>query len=112
MNARILDDLRDKADDWSSVRNTIERAHAEYERHGYVISQGSLGRDVSGVAVPLYLADANAVYAFNLAGSSARMPLSLLRNQLGPSLKAMVEQVAQAMATFQQPQLVLNVNPD
>ena len=109
---RILDDLRDKADDWSSVRNTIEHAHAEYERHGYVISQGSLGRDVSGVAVPLHLPDANAVYAFNLAGPSARLPLNLLRNQLGPSLKAMVEQVAQAMATFQQPQLVLNVNPD
>lgn len=112
LRTRILEDLRSQSDNWPNLRNTIERAHSEYERHGYVIAQRLVGHDVSGVAVPMRLPDANAVYAFNIAGESSRMPLALLHNRLGPSLKIMVDEIAQVMANLQQPQLVPNAYSD
>jgi DNA-binding IclR family transcriptional regulator len=109
---RVLDNLRGKSDDWPALRTTIERAHREYEHSGFIVSQGSLGRDVSGVAVPMNPPGANATYAFNVAGASARMPLNLMRKELGPSLRRMVQEVTEALSKIRQPQLVLTPEND
>lgn len=86
--------------EWPELRQSIERAHAEYARHGFVITQRSWGRDVNGVGVPLLLPDRQALYAFHCAGPSSQLPLQRLRRDIGPRLKAMVDAVH---AALQQP---------
>jgi DNA-binding IclR family transcriptional regulator len=104
--SQILDGLRRRfPQDWPNTRQEIERAHAEFARDGFVITEGSWGRDVNGVAVPLQLTERNAVYAFNFVGPAGRMPSAHLRKELGPRLVAMVDAVRQAMQRAPRPRL-------
>lgn len=84
--------------DWPKIRTLVENAHAEYARLGYVSARRVWVRDVSGVSVPMQLAEGNQLYAFHCAGPSARMPLTYIRKELGPRLVQMVADIGQAMA--------------
>ncbi len=109
--ARILENLRlHLGEEWTDVRSKIEQAHREYERYGFIVSQRSLGRDVSGVAVPMILPKGNSWYSFNFAGPSNRMPLTYMRKELGPRLQRMVQDIKDAMSNTKQPELVLLKN--
>lgn len=107
--ARILDGLRKSlGTEWNNVRARIERAHREYEQYGFIVSQGSLGRDVCGVGVAMIPLGANAPYAFNFAGSSDQMPLSFMRKELGPRLQKMVQDIQAAMTRAKYPTLAID----
>jgi DNA-binding IclR family transcriptional regulator len=103
---RILDGLRRRhPDDWQSVRATIERAHAEFQRSGFVMSQKSWGREVNGVGVPLVLDGRRNLYVFNCAGPSRQLKQDYLKAVLGPKLVKTVEKIHQAMRAAPHQQL-------
>lgn len=95
---------RDPAD-WPRLREGIERAHAEYARNGFVLTQRSWGRDVNGVGVPLALEESKTLYAFHCAGPVARMPVSRLRQELGPKLVRMVQDIRAVVQSTPRAQL-------
>lgn len=95
---RILDSLRQHycAARWKEVRHTIETAHADYDKFGFVVSQHADPQSVSGVGVPMTLGS-RGLYAFSCAGSSGDLPRNRLVNILGPRLVEMVEKVRSAL---------------
>lgn len=96
--AQILHSLNKRhKDEWPQLRLNIEKAHAEFARQGFVITQKSWGRDVNGVGVPLYLPERSALYAFHCAGPANQLPLQRIRREIGPRLLAMIEDIRQAM---------------
>lgn len=95
---QILDGLHKRhADTWPALRESIELAHAEYQRWGFVTTVRSWGRDVNAVAAPLMLPHRQGLFAFHCAGSSSSMPLGVLRKRIGPQLLAMVAQIRQRL---------------
>lgn len=95
---RLLEGLQARhPDDWPRVRQVIERAHAEFARHGFVSTQRSWGRDVSGVAAPFQPGERKALYVFNCIGAAHNLSARQLRQDYGPRLLRMVEQVRDRM---------------
>jgi DNA-binding IclR family transcriptional regulator len=84
--------------EWPTWRKSIERAHLEYERQGFVISQRSWGREVNAVGVPLTLREHQLVAAFHCAGPASLHSLPSLRRRIGPRLRDTVSEIAQAMS--------------
>jgi DNA-binding IclR family transcriptional regulator len=104
--AQLLQALSKRyGEDWPRLRQDVETAHQEYERHGWVLSQRSWGRDVTGVGVPLQVETPKGVYAFHCAGPSASVPLARIRKDIGPRLVRMVDDVRIAMRSTQRPRL-------
>ncbi len=103
---QLLERLRVRhGDDWPPLRRGIEQAHAEYARRGFVTTRRSWGRDVNGVGVPLLLEKSRTLYTFHCAGPSSSLPLSQLRESIGPRLVAMVREVESAWRTRPGPRL-------
>ena len=96
--AQILQELRPRhADEWDSIRAAIERAHDEYTSQGFVTAQRSLGRNISGVGVPLRLkAPHHALYAFHCAGPSSVLSPARIE-EVGAKLVATVTAISHAM---------------
>ena len=104
--AQILQSLSKRhKDEWPQWRLNIEKAHAEYQRQGFVITQKSWGRDVNGVGVPMLLPKRHALYAFHCAGPASQMLLQRIRREIGPRLLGMISDIRQAMG--EPPQSVL-----
>ncbi len=100
---RVLESLRrHHPDDWDKVRQNIERAHREYLRQGFVVSQHSAKGTVSGVGVPLVLGS-KGVFTFACAGPSFELPLARLTKVLGPRLAETVAKIDCAMTHLRQP---------
>ena len=95
---QILKELRRRhADDWDFVRIAIEHAHYEYAQQGFVTSQRSWGRDISGVGVPLQLeTPQHGLYAFHCAGPADVLSPAYIK-EVGPKLVAVVAAIANAM---------------
>ena len=95
---RVLESLRrNHPEDWNEVRKTIEKAHTDYLRQGFVVSQHTEKGKVSGVGVPLVLG-AKGIFAFACAGPSFDLPLARLTKLLGPRLTDMVAKIKEAMS--------------
>lgn len=104
--AQILQSLSKRhKDEWPQLRLNIEKAHREYARLGFVITQRSWGRDVNGVGVPMLLPRRQAVYAFHCAGPASQLPLQRIRREVGPQLLRMICDIRHAMG--EPPQNVL-----
>lgn len=98
---RVLESLRrHHPEDWDEVRKTIERAHTDYLRLGFVVSQHTEQGTVSGVGVPLVLGS-KGVYTFACAGPSFELPQSRLTKILGPRLAETVAKIEKAMSSQQ-----------
>lgn len=99
---RILESLRQHytSQAWENVRRTIETAHADYEKYGFVISQHTESHSVSGVGVPMALGS-RGLYAFSCAGSSGDLSRNRLVRILGPRLVDMVGLVRTAIMRAQ-----------
>lgn len=91
--------------EWPQLRQNIEKAHLEYERLGFVITQKSWGRDVNGVGVPMLLPERRALYAFHCAGPARQLPMPRMRREIGPRLLGMINDIRHAMG--EPPQSVL-----
>ena len=95
---RVLESLRrHHQDNWDEIRKNIERAHTDYARQGFVVSQHSGKGTVSGVGVPLALGS-RGVFTFACAGPSFELPLARLTKVLGPRLTDTVAKIKEAMA--------------
>lgn len=96
--AQILQSLSKRhPDEWPQLRLNIEKAHQEYERQAYVVTQKSWGRDVNGVGVPMKLRERHALYAFHCAGPASQLPMQRIRREIAPKLLAMIEDIQLAM---------------
>lgn len=89
--------------DWPMLRHNIERAHEDYQRLGFVVTQRAWGRDVNAVGIPLTLPERKALYAFHCAGPSSQLPLVRLKREVGPRLRDMVGKIRD---TMQQPAML------
>lgn len=108
--SQILQGLsRRHPQEWPVLRQNIERAHEEYKRQGFVITQRSWGRDVNGVGMPLTVPERKTLYAFHCAGPSSQLPLSRLRREVGPRLRGMIGQIQDAM---RQPPMLKLIEPE
>ncbi len=95
---RLLESLRrHHSKDWEEVRKTIETAHTDYARQGFVVSQHTGKGTVSGVGVPVVLGS-KGVYTFACAGPSFELSLARLTKVLGPRLAHTVAKIKNAMA--------------
>ncbi len=92
--------------EWPQLRQRIERAHAEFNRMGFVTTQRSWERDVNGVAIPFATNARNTLYAFSFAGPAARMPLARMRKELGPTLLQLAKDLREAMVRSPSPHLL------
>ncbi len=107
--AALLDGMRERDPaQWQLQRAQIERAHAEYKRYGYVTSQKSWGKDVSGVGVAMPVGDKKSLYVFSCAGQTTQMPMARMRNEIGPGLLSMVRKIQAAMDEESPTKLVLD----
>ena len=96
--SQILQSLsRRHGSEWAQLRQNIEKAHLEYERQGFVITQRSWGRDVNGVGVPMRLPEHHALYAFHCAGPVSQLPMQRIRREIGPKLLNMIRNIRVAM---------------
>ena len=103
---QILEGLHERyAADWLQLRERIANAHSQFLQNGFVIAEGSWGRDINGVAVPLALRERHTLYTMHCAGPASRMPRSYMEKDLGPRLVAMVADIRAAMATRVSPRL-------
>lgn len=89
--------------EWPTWRASIERAHQDYERYGFVISQRSWGREVNAVGVPISLREHQLVAAFHCAGPASLHSLPSLRRRIGPRLRDTVHAIEQAMSERARP---------
>ena len=83
----------DAPDAWPGIERGLQRAYADYQEHGFCVSEGEWNRDISAVGVPLSLEDGHRVVAFNCSGSSLRLTGRILAENLGPRLRDMVDHV-------------------
>lgn len=83
----------DDPDAWPSVREALESAYADYATFGFCMAEGEWSRDISGVGVPLVLENGERIVTFNCGGSALRLTREVMTDNLGPRLKAVVEQV-------------------
>ena len=105
--AQILQSLNKRhKDEWPQLRLNIEKAHLEYQRQGFVITQKSWGRDVNGVGVPLQLPERHMLYAFHCAGPASQLPLQRIRREIGPRLVGMISDIRLALGAPPQSVLV------
>ncbi|MEY1662143.1 IclR family transcriptional regulator [Isoalcanivorax beigongshangi] len=80
--------------DWPEVLRGIERGFEDYQKYGFCISDGEWNRDVSGVAVPMFVDGGEHILPMNIGGSALRLTRRILVENLGPRLKELVDQVS------------------
>lgn len=93
----LLDRIRQKAGtDWAKLKQSIERAQAQFERLGYVTCMGEWNGDVNSVGTALVLPAYNDIFAFNCGGPSFLLSRERLDSELGPNLLQMVQNIRTA----------------
>ncbi|MES1926980.1 IclR family transcriptional regulator [Salinisphaera sp. T31B1] len=83
----------DNPSDWPAIRESLEQAYADYAQYGFCMTVGEWSRDISGVGVPLVLENGQRVVSFNCGGAALRLTREVMVENLGPRLKAVVDQV-------------------
>jgi DNA-binding IclR family transcriptional regulator len=84
---RALDSLaRRWGKAWPPMREGVERALRDYDRHGFVLSIAEWMPEINAVSVPIVLQDIGAVMAMNCGGAASLLPRKLLEREIGPRL--------------------------
>ncbi|MDI5934441.1 IclR family transcriptional regulator [Halomonas kalidii] len=91
---QVLGELREThRDDWPRIEAGIDKSLAEYEHHGFCLSEGDWQKEVSAVALPLVLEGGAEVMAINCGGSRLRLTHEVLVENLGPRLIEVAERI-------------------
>lgn len=75
-----------------AFRDRLAKAFAELDSHGYCVSLGTFERSVNGVGAALTARDGG-VYAFNCSGPAFQLTETRIREDVGPRLTLMVQNV-------------------
>lgn len=81
----------------SLVRQTMDKAMADYERHGFVLSTGEWRPDIYAAGAPLVAADGSGTYAFNCGAPPHHFQPERLYDEVGPVMASLVRVVDDAL---------------
>ncbi|MBN9584650.1 MAG: IclR family transcriptional regulator [Afipia sp. 62-7] len=96
--AELMREIKEHAGaDWPRVRDGIERAGECIAKHGFAMSAGEWHSDIHAVGVAMKLNDGTGPYAFNCGAPAFKFSESLLKNDIGPRLVAMVRKIETAL---------------
>jgi DNA-binding IclR family transcriptional regulator len=79
---------------WPGIRDGIERAVRDYERHGFCLSVGEWNKDVWAVGAPLVSREGGRILAFNCSGPIFDMTRQRIIQDVGPRLIGLRDRVA------------------
>lgn len=79
------------------LRKTMDRAVADYEQYGFVVSTGEWRPDIFAAGAPLVAADGSGTYAFNCGAPPHHFPPERLYNEVGPVMASLVRVVDDAL---------------
>ncbi|MGT2455408.1 IclR family transcriptional regulator [Cupriavidus basilensis] len=92
--AHLLEQMQERhGAEWEQIRKSVERAHSDYRKHGFVISLRSWSRPVNAVGVPLVMPIGGGIYAFTCVANPQAAPRERLVKELGPRLVEMVNAI-------------------
>jgi DNA-binding IclR family transcriptional regulator len=78
----------------ASRMESLDRAMAEYEAHGYCTGYGQWRPDVNGIAVPVFSLNGNRVYGLNVGGPSFHVKSKQLEKVYAPLLIAAAQRLS------------------
>ncbi|MCB1607892.1 MAG: IclR family transcriptional regulator [Xanthomonadales bacterium] len=79
--------------EWPAIRDGILRARSDVTEHGYCYSLGDWREDIYAVGVPLVGQDPERVLALSCGGPAASMSHQRLREEIGPRLIRLRDQI-------------------
>lgn len=79
------------------MRKTMDRAIADYEQYGFVVSTGEWRPDIFAAGAPLVAADGSGTYAFNCGAPPHHFPPERLYSEVGPVMASLVRVVDDAL---------------
>ena len=79
------------------LRKTMDRAVADYEQYGFVVSTGEWRPNIFAAGAPLVAADGSGTYAFNCGAPPHHFPPERLYNEVGPVMASLVRVVDDAL---------------
>jgi DNA-binding IclR family transcriptional regulator len=79
------------------MRKTMDKAIADYEQFGFVVSTGEWRPDIYAAGAPLVAADGSGTYAFNCGAPPHHFPPERLYNEVGPVMASLVRVVDDAL---------------
>lgn len=99
--APLMERIRDHVGtrDWPQIEDGILRSVEEVKTHGFCLNVGEWQSEVSSVGVPFWSRHEDRLLAFNCGALSYLMPRERLKNEVGPRLVQVVEEVRRAMDT-------------
>lgn len=100
----VLNEIESRfSDRWPDIRRDAQRARAEYQQNGFVLSAGEWRQDVFGAAAALNAADGSGIYAFNCGGPPHAFTQERLSSEIGPAVGALARIVAGALSGARTP---------
>src|SRR5688572_16561518 len=89
-----------KKAEWPRVRDGLEQAVRDYEKHGFCLSLGDWNPNAFAVGVPLASRDRRKVLAFSCFGQVQEMTRARIITDLGPRLVELRDRVQNALGEF------------
>ena len=71
---------------WKALQIGLDRAFADYARHGFVLSVAEWTPEINSVAVPLTFPGLDGIMAINCGGAASLLSPERLRKEIGPRL--------------------------
>ncbi len=85
-------------DDWPRLEAELARGRREIEQTGFCIALGAWSPDINAVAAPLIAPETNTPYVVNISGPAFILTEDVLRNDVGPKLRAAIERMRETGA--------------
>jgi len=85
-------------EDWPRLEAELARGRREIEQTGFCIALGAWSPDINAVAAPLIAPETNTLYVVNISGPAFILTEAVLRNDVGPKLRATIERMRETGA--------------
>lgn len=81
---------------WKALQTGLDRAFADYARHGFVLSVAEWTPEINAVAVPVRFPGLDSILSLNCGGVASLLPPERLRKEVGPLLLEAKRQIEMA----------------
>jgi DNA-binding IclR family transcriptional regulator len=71
---------------WKALQAGLDRAFADYARHGFVLSVAEWAPEINAVAVPVHFPGLDSILSLNCGGVASLLSPERLRKEVGPRL--------------------------